>query len=64
MNILFACTAAIIVNSSDYPWNKFDQNTYLRSLTRCYYYFSDAPCVKKFEKRGERNYWVTCGKEK
>lgn len=29
---------------------------------RCVYYFPDSPCLKKFIKKEENDYWAICGK--
>lgn len=41
--------------------NNDDQTAYKSSTKRCSEIYPEAPCLKKFEKRGERNYWAICG---
>lgn len=46
------------------PWEWIDQQNFQAAQKRCGQKYPNSPCLKKFEKRGERSYWVICGPEK
>jgi len=55
------CIAVIIFNQTP-NWNKFDQATLTRAMSRCSYFYKDSPCLKKFIKVKELQYRAICGK--
>lgn len=38
-----------------------DQDAFTSAKKRCAEIYPEAPCLKKFVKRGELNYWAICG---
>lgn len=59
--LALSCPKTVIINDSGLPWNDHDEQMLSQSKTRCKELYSDAPCVKKFYKKEEQNYWVICG---
>lgn len=62
ITILTSLCITVIVNSSNLPWDNYDQITLERAKNRCSFYFPKSPCLKQLEKKGYRRYWATCGK--
>lgn len=57
---LLTCPTVEIINKTD-TWNDMDQKTLQRAKKRCGQLYIKSPCVKKFVKRTETDYSVTCG---
>ncbi len=56
-----SCSKTIIVNTTKYPWNSFDQKTLNQAKKRCGEIYPNAPCVKWFKKYGSIDYSIICG---
>ena len=54
------CLPATFINRTEFAWNKFDQQTFLRATKRCGELFENTPCVKQFIKTGKIDYQVVC----
>lgn len=61
IGVLLNCLATLIINTTPYPWNTHDEYTMNSSKKVCIEKYPEAPCLKKFIKKGERNYWAICG---
>lgn len=61
--IMAQCPKTIVDNRTK-TWNKMDETTLKRAKTRCSYYYSKSPCLKKLIKLEERRYHAVCGKPK
>lgn len=59
----FSCPDTQIINQTKFPWNDFDQQTLNYCKKKCKIEYSDAPCLKKFYKTDELNYFALCGEE-
>lgn len=46
----------------DKPLDENEREVLANAKKRCGEIYPEAPCLVKFEKRGERNFWATCGK--
>lgn len=57
---LNSCPPTVVVNATK-VWNKIDQKTLKTSQKRCIVHYKDAPCLKRFIKKEENNYWAICG---
>lgn len=57
------CSPARIINDTD-VWNKIDQQSYDRALTRCGELYKHSPCLKVFRKFEENLYGAICGTNK
>lgn len=57
------CIATIIVNDSSLEWNKHDSKMlkYSKNVCATRKRYEDTPCLKKFIKKGKKNYWAICG---
>jgi hypothetical protein len=60
--LALSCPDTKMINNSGLPWNKYDYSVLQSAKKRCGEIYPDAPCVKKFYKKEETNYWVICGK--
>jgi len=56
------CAATILINLSGFPWNKNDMNVMKATKISCEKEYKE--CLKKFIKKGERNYNAICGGKK
>ena len=65
LSLSLACHDPKIVNTSGFAWNDHDSHVLDRAKVRCGELWPDAPCLKVFYKKGQKNYAVACGaKEK
>lgn len=55
------CPKPKIENRTSYDWNSFDSVSLRTAVKRCGEIYRNSPCVKRFIKRGERDYSVVCG---
>lgn len=56
------CPITKVINETEI-WTKADENTFHRAkYGGCARHYPDAPCLKKFVKKGERRYYATCGR--
>lgn len=57
------CIFTMMINLSSFPWNDHDIKTKERAKDRCNTdeRYVDTPCLKRFIKKGERNYHAICG---
>ena len=64
MNLI--CAATILINMTNLPWNDHDKKIEKSAVHRCGtdVRYKDTPCLKKFVKKGERNYYAICGRSK
>lgn len=46
------------------PMNKQEIQLFSQAKKRCKEIYPEAPCLKRFEKHGEQNFWAICGKAK
>lgn len=60
--LALSCPSVQLINDSGLSWNKYDYSVLQSAQKRCGEIYPDAPCVKKFYKKEEQNYWVVCGK--
>ena len=60
--ILYICAVTIMVNTTTIPWNQQDMDTKKRAYKTCGKVYKD--CLKKFVKKGPKNYWAICGGKK
>lgn len=61
--VALSCPQTILINHTTEAWNDFDYKTLDSAKVRCGQIYEDAPCVKKFYKRGDQSYWVICGQK-
>ena len=57
-----SCPNTKVLNISKEPFNKRDRENLSFSKKRCKKIFKDSPCLLKFMKKSELNYWACCGK--
>jgi hypothetical protein len=63
--LTLVCHDPKIVNTSGYTWTPHDSSVLDHAKVRCGEIWEDAPCLKVFYKKGQKNYAVVCGaKEK
>jgi hypothetical protein len=55
-----SCGNPEIINKTK-EWNAIDQKTLQGAIKRCPELYDDAPCLKKFIKQSDNNYWAICG---
>tara|TARA_R100000951_G_scaffold7705_1_gene7187 strand:- start:4875 stop:5060 length:186 start_codon:yes stop_codon:yes gene_type:complete len=60
--ILYICAVTVMINQTDIPWNDHDYATKRRATKTCKVKYKD--CLKKFIKKGEKNYYAICGGKK
>lgn len=58
-----SCAQPIFENQTKFPWNENDRWNFDTALPKCKKLYPNSPCIKKFIKRGERDYRVVCSKE-
>lgn len=58
------CPIPIINGVEDFGWNSHDQKTLQNAYKRCAQKYKNSPCVKVFNKIGQQNYTVICGRGK
>ena len=59
----FLCGDVNMINKTKSVWDKNDFKVLESAKQRCPIIYSDAPCVVKFVKKGEKDYGVRCGVE-
>lgn len=59
---LSVCPPVKMVNKTKFPWNGRDKVVMARCVKHCPEIWSDAPCLKMFEKHEEHGYHCLCGK--
>lgn len=57
------CAPPTILNTSEEPWNEYDQSILENAKKRCVELYSDAPCVSWFKKYNVKQYSVLCKEE-
>ncbi|NDC23336.1 MAG: hypothetical protein EBZ49_04320 [Proteobacteria bacterium] len=55
------CPAPLVVNHTR-RWTPHDQKALKRAQGRCRIIYSDAPCLKRFDKLEDLRYTALCGK--
>lgn len=60
-SLIAGCISITVSNLSPEPWNDRDQEQMRFSEKRCAEIYSDAPCLKYFEKYDVLAYRATCG---
>lgn len=58
------CEMIILINCTTFAWNKHDYHIIERARVTCQNEYPNSPCIKRFVKRGERDYYVQCGQAK
>lgn len=61
------CSATIMINLTSFPWNSHDTKVKKRAIHVCktnVRYRDEFPCLKKFIKKGKRDFTAICGKPK
>jgi hypothetical protein len=43
-------------------WSKLDYQNLNIAIKRCPELYPNSPCLKRFIKKGERNYWAICSR--
>lgn len=61
--LTFICAETVIFNHTSH-WYEQDSRTLERAKQRCGKIFPKYPCLKRFTKVQDDNYWAVCGKEK
>lgn len=61
---LASCPKTTMLNTSKYPWVKYDYEILDYSKKRCAQLYQNSPCVKLFKKYNKQQYSVVCGTEK
>lgn len=61
IEMILATCITMVYNTTYLPWTKEDQENLQFNRGRCVQLYADAPCLKKFIKKGERHYWAICG---
>lgn len=61
--LTFICAKTAIYNNTPF-WGEQDSTTLERAKKRCGEIFPKYPCLKRFTKVQDDNYWAVCGKEK
>lgn len=56
-----ACVIVLVINLTSLPFNQEDTKHLKLAVQRCHRLYNDAPCLKKFIKKGEREYQAICG---
>lgn len=59
--ISIICAATIIINTSNLPWNKHDQQVFEDNQDFCLLRTKNNKCVKKFAKIGDQEYNILYG---
>lgn len=60
--ISMSCPDTNLINSSSENWNAHDKKSLMIAKTRCSKIYTEYKCLKSFEKRSPKVYWVICGK--
>ncbi len=61
MNLV--CSVTILINLTTFDWNDHDKKVQKRAVQVCStdVRYKESPCLKKFVKVGERDYYAICG---
>lgn len=58
--LILNCQTPEVTNETK-EWNQIDRTSLQTAINRCPELYNDAPCLKKFIKKSENNYWAICG---
>lgn len=61
--LALSCPNVVMLNTSHYPWNKYDYSMLSQAKVRCGQIYKGNQCVKLFKKFDFQSYSVICGKE-
>lgn len=65
--MIILCAAVILINLTNEPWTKKDQEIIERAKYVCandYRHAPEFPCLKRLTKEPNQHYSVTCGEQK
>ena len=60
--VALSCPNTKVINETK-AWNYQDALTLGKAVNRCKEIYPEAPCLKKFIKKGDNRYWAICGKK-
>jgi hypothetical protein len=60
LSLILGCSNPQVTNQTT-EWNQIDSITLRSAIKRCPELYHDAPCLKRFIKKEENNYWAICG---
>lgn len=64
MIAVLSCPKTELINHSKEPWTEADTKSYKFNIKSCHRKFGDAaPCLTKFIKLGNKEYYAVCGDE-
>ena len=62
--LMLTCPVPKMVNLTKYPWNKNDLECLDTCVKHCPENYSDSPCLIRFVKKDERDYYCECGSKR